>query len=82
MADTLAAALNTVLAPWRPGGRHRHPLGRFGEDRRGRHRPGHPGGAQGAIFQRFYREAAVHDVEGVGLGLFLTREIVTRQGAM
>lgn len=41
---------------------------------------GIPEGAQGAIFQRFYREAAVHDVEGVGLGLFLTREIVTRQG--
>lgn len=41
---------------------------------------GIPEGEQGAIFQRFYREAAVHDVEGVGLGLFLTREIVTRQG--
>ena len=41
---------------------------------------GIPEGAQGAIFQRFYREAAVHDVGGVGLGLFLTREIVTRQG--
>ena len=41
---------------------------------------GIPEGAQGAIFQRFYREAAVHDVDGAGLGLFLTREIVTRQG--
>ncbi len=89
VADTLAAALNTVLAPleakglhltvdcpegltlphdpkwtaealsnlldnavkytppWRPGGRHRHPLGHVGEDRRGRHRPGHPGGGAG-----------------------------------
>lgn len=41
---------------------------------------GIPEGEQAAIFQRFYREAAVHDVEGVGIGLYLTREIVTQQG--
>ena len=35
---------------------------------------------QGMIFKRFYREKEVHDVEGIGIGLFLTREIVTLQG--
>lgn len=35
---------------------------------------------QGAIFQRFYREATVHDAEGVGIGLYLARKIVTMQG--
>ena len=34
---------------------------------------------QGAIFKRFYREDAVHDVEGIGIGLYLAREIVTLQ---
>ena len=122
MADTLAAALNTVLAPleakglrltvdcpegltlphdpkWTaealsnlldnavkytpPGGQVAvtvtpwDALVKIDVADTGR---GIPEGAQGAIFQRFYREAAVHDVEGVGLGLFLTREIVTRQG--
>lgn len=33
-----------------------------------------------AIFRRFYREEAVHDIPGVGIGLHLTREIVTKQG--
>lgn len=33
-----------------------------------------------AIFQRFYREDTVHEVEGIGIGLYLTREIVTMQG--
>ncbi|MBS5144127.1 MAG: HAMP domain-containing histidine kinase [Butyricicoccus pullicaecorum] len=35
---------------------------------------------QGAIFKRFYREAVVHDVDGIGIGLYLAREIVTLQG--
>lgn len=35
---------------------------------------------QGAIFKRFYREADVHDVEGIGIGLYLAREIITMQG--
>ncbi|MEY8428227.1 HAMP domain-containing sensor histidine kinase [Lachnospiraceae bacterium 46-15] len=35
---------------------------------------------QAAIFQRFYREEEVHEQQGVGIGLYLTREIVTRQG--
>lgn len=35
---------------------------------------------QAAIFRRFYREEEVHDQQGVGLGLYLAREIVTRQG--
>lgn len=32
------------------------------------------------IFKRFYREEKVHDKEGVGIGLYLAREIITRQG--
>ncbi len=35
---------------------------------------------QAAVFRRFYREEEVHDEQGVGIGLYLTREIVTRQG--
>ena len=35
---------------------------------------------QAAIFQRFYREEEVHEQQGVGIGLYLAREIVTRQG--
>ncbi len=35
---------------------------------------------QGAIFKRFYREDDVHDAEGIGIGLYLAREIVTLQG--
>ena len=34
---------------------------------------------QAAIFRRFYREEEVHDEPGVGIGLYLAREIVTRQ---
>lgn len=41
--------------------------------------PGIPEELQGAVFQRFYRAPDVHDTEGVGLGLYLTRQIVTRQ---
>jgi len=33
----------------------------------------------GMIFKRFYREDDVHDVEGIGIGLYLAREIITRQ---
>ena len=35
---------------------------------------------QASIFRRFYREEEVHDEPGVGIGLYLTREIITRQG--
>ena len=35
---------------------------------------------QGTIFKRFYREDRVHDAPGIGIGLYLTREIITRQG--
>ena len=35
---------------------------------------------QAAIFRRFYREEEVNDQQGVGIGLYLAREIVTRQG--
>lgn len=35
---------------------------------------------QGAIFTRFYREPEVHNSEGAGLGLYLTRKIVALQG--
>ena len=32
------------------------------------------------IFKRFYRESEVHDIDGIGIGLYLTREIITMQG--
>ena len=35
---------------------------------------------QGMIFQRFYREEEVHEIDGIGIGLYLAREIVTMQG--
>ena len=35
---------------------------------------------QGMIFKRFYREEEIHDVDGIGIGLYLAREIVTMQG--
>lgn len=35
---------------------------------------------QGAIFRRFYREETVQGTEGVGIGLYLAREIITMQG--
>ncbi len=41
---------------------------------------GVPESRQAAIFRRFYREEEVHDQPGVGIGLYLAREIVTRQG--
>lgn len=34
---------------------------------------------QGTVFARFYREPEVHDCEGVGLGLYLARKIITMQ---
>ena len=34
---------------------------------------------QGTIFHRFYREPEVHDTEGVGLGLYLARKIISMQ---
>lgn len=33
----------------------------------------------GAIFKRFYREEEVHDIDGIGIGLYLAREIITLQ---
>jgi len=41
---------------------------------------GIPEKEQAAIFKRFYREETVHDVDGIGIGLYLAREIVTMQG--
>jgi signal transduction histidine kinase len=35
---------------------------------------------QAEIFKRFYREEEVHDIEGIGIGLYLAREIITMQG--
>ena len=35
---------------------------------------------QGMIFKRFYRENTVHDADGIGIGLYLAREIITLQG--
>lgn len=32
------------------------------------------------IFKRFYREDDVHDISGVGIGLYLCREIISKQG--
>lgn len=34
---------------------------------------------QATIFTRFYRELEVHDKEGIGIGLYLAREIITLQ---
>ena len=41
---------------------------------------GIPESAQATIFKRFYREESVHDVEGIGIGLYLAREIIAMQG--
>lgn len=35
---------------------------------------------QAEIFKRFYREEEVHDEPGIGIGLYLAREIITLQG--
>lgn len=34
---------------------------------------------QGTIFNRFYREPEIHDDEGVGIGLYLARKIISMQ---
>ena len=39
---------------------------------------GIPEHSQGTIFKRFYRDEAVHDIDGGGIGLYL--EIITMQG--
>ena len=41
---------------------------------------GIPEKEQAAIFKRFYREDAVHGIDGIGIGLYLARKIVTMQG--
>ena len=41
---------------------------------------GIPENQQGTIFKRFYREEDVHDIEGIGIGLYLAREIISLQG--
>lgn len=35
---------------------------------------------QSQIFKRFYREKEVHDSPGIGIGLYLARKIITKQG--
>lgn len=35
---------------------------------------------QAEIFKRFYREEDVGDIEGIGIGLYLSRKIITMQG--
>jgi len=35
---------------------------------------------QGLVFQRFYRSEAVKDESGLGIGLYLTREILSKEG--
>lgn len=41
---------------------------------------GIPEKLHGMIFKRFFREDEVHDIEGIGIGLYLAREIITMQG--
>lgn len=42
--------------------------------------PGIPEGELGAVFGRFYRGARTRAADGLGLGLYLAREILTKQG--
>ncbi len=42
--------------------------------------PGIPEGERSKIFGRFYRGQQVKDQDGVGIGLYLTREIISEQG--
>lgn len=41
---------------------------------------GIPESEHATIFKRFYREESVHEVDGIGIGLYLAREIITMQG--
>ena len=41
---------------------------------------GIPESRQAAVFRRFSREEEVHNQPGVGIGLYLAREIISRQG--
>ena len=42
--------------------------------------PGIPEEEQGAVFDRFYRGAGARAADGLGLGLYLAREILSKQG--
>lgn len=42
--------------------------------------PGVPEAAQPKVFQRFYRDVSAENEEGIGIGLYLVREIMTLQG--
>ena len=42
--------------------------------------PGIPEEEQAKVFQRFYRSPGNADIEGVGIGLYLARQIITGQG--
>ena len=44
-----------------------------------RYREGDCTGTTGYDFLRFYREPEIHDSEGIGIGLYLAREIITLQ---
>ena len=43
--------------------------------------PGIPESEQARIFQRFYRSPSASEAEGVGIGLYLARQIAAGQGA-